>query len=579
MTDDPARGWPHWRSSLFDARRVPFSCAGSFLAISWIPDDRAFWIRSLRGGDENTDFGRLLKVDADGSDLDCQYLLTPDCLLFGDKAGRCIRFSFAGPDRLCIESRGLGLRLEARAGKYNYVQATEDGVQLCIARQDMQCRIQSHSGNVSFSAPWNGLTSDNIEVNIFANADITLDVVRVISPDQLAEVATPGPLSMAENFQRFASALPGVPDAYEPGRMLAAYILWSAGVPPGGALSRPVIYMSKNWMTNLWSWDNCFVALALGRHAPGAAFDQMAAIYDHQHASGRLPDYLNDRFSYWSFTKPPIHGWSFARLRAMAPAFYDADRLRQVSRWLQKQAESWLAGPRLGRLPAYRHGNDAGWDNATLFLAGGPVATPDLATFLVLQFEEIAGIHTLLGEAAKADAAHAMAQSILNEMLTVLWDGKRFAARLAADGKPVEGGDSLLSFIPLLLGERLPEKIRHALLADLMENGRFLTAHGLATEAVSSLHYRADGYWRGPVWAPSTYLFVEALRGCGEETLARDIARRFCTMAQQSGMAENFDAITGEGQCDPAFAWTSAVYLLLAEMLSHRPEQARAISP
>ena len=70
-------------------------------------------------------------------------------------------------------------------------------------------------------------------------------------------------------------------------------------------LTRPAIYMSKNWMTNIWSWDHCFVALAL---PPDLAWQQMAVIFAAQHPSGRLPDYLNDRFALWAFTKPPVHG-------------------------------------------------------------------------------------------------------------------------------------------------------------------------------------------------------------------------------------------------------------------------------
>jgi hypothetical protein len=38
-------------------------------------------------------------------------------------------------------------------------------------------------------------------------------------------------------------------------------------------------------------------------------------------------------------------------------------------------------------------------------------------------------------------------------------------------------------------------------------------------------------------------------------------------MAQQSGMHENFDAITGDGLRDPAYTWTSSVFLIFAHQL------------
>ncbi len=90
---------------------------------------------------------------------------------------------------------------------------------------------------------------------------------------------------------------------------------------------------------------------------------------------------------------------------------------------------------------------------------------------------------------------------------------------------------------------------------------------GLSTEQVNSEFYRSDGYWRGPIWAPSTMLIIDGLDRCGESELADLAAVRFCRMAQKSGMAENYDALTGDGLRDRAFTWTSSVYLILFDRL------------
>ncbi|WP_245984053.1 hypothetical protein [Lentzea flaviverrucosa] len=39
---------------------------------------------------------------------------------------------------------------------------------------------------------------------------------------------------------------------------------------------------------------------------------------------------------------------------------------------------------------------------------------------------------------------------------------------------------------------------------------------------------------------------------------------RFRATCEESGFAENFDALTGEGLRDRAYAWTAGAYLLLA---------------
>ena len=100
----------------------------------------------------------------------------------------------------------------------------------------------------------------------------------------------------------------------------------------------------------------------------------------------------------------------------------------------------------------------------------------------------------------------------------------------------------------------------------------FLTKWGLATEEPCSERYVADGYWRGPIWAPSTMLILDGLCQCGEMELVRDIAERFAEMFVKSGSAENYNALTGEGLRDRAYTWTSSAFLVMChEYLSELP--------
>ncbi len=562
------QGWTNWRADLFDPHKVPFSRRGSFHAISWIGQDGAFWLRNLRGGDEHTDLGRMLRLevlDASGAVQEAAWRLTPDCLTAHNAAGE-LRFSFDGPDRISLAGTGLGLRLRAEAAKYDYAHAAADHIHVCIATQDLRCNIAASVGRLHLEAVWNGLSSDEISVDLLPEGGIlaaSLDLFRIVQNPGIPVPQSEAEARVAAEFSAFRTCLPEVPAEFAAGHLLASYILWSAYVPAEGALNRPSVYMSKNWMTNIWSWDHCFVALAFGASAPDLAFEQMQAIFDSQDASGRLPDYINDRYAYWAFTKPPVHGWAFAQLRKMAPAAYGRDRMRQVVAWLEAQVVFWMSGPHLGGLPAYRHGNDAGWDNATCFAEGGPQVGPDLATFLVLQLDEIAALHRALGQPEQAQAATLRANTLCAALCEDLWTETGFVARLVKDGRAVQTGRSLLLFLPLLLGDRLAADKREVLLRRLLHPGQHLTEHGLATEAIDSPLYRANGYWRGPIWAPTTALFVDALRRSGQGDAAAQVARRYCEMCNANGMAENHDALTGAGLHDPAFAWTSAVFLLM----------------
>ncbi|MEP6480659.1 MAG: glycogen debranching protein, partial [Rhodoglobus sp.] len=76
--------------------------------------------------------------------------------------------------------------------------------------------------------------------------------------------------------------------------------------------------------------------------------------------------------------------------------------------------------------------------------------------------------------------------------------------------------------------------------------------------------YEDDGYWRGPIWAPSTVLIEDGLRRSGHVDIANRVSERFRALCEMSGFAENFDAITGAGLRDRAYTWTASAYLVLA---------------
>ena len=151
---------------------------------------------------------------------------------------------------------------------------------------------------------------------------------------------------------------------------------------------------------------------------------------------------------------------------------------------------------------------------------------------------------------------------MLSPMLNPTFETALPKAVISGTHKTVES-NSLLLYLPILLGDKLPADIREQMIS-VLKSERFYTEYGLATEAIDSDVYDSDGYWRGPIWAPSTLLLIDGLVNCGEKEFAKDIAKKFCDMVAKSGCAENFDALTGEGLRDKAYTWTSSVFLILA---------------
>lgn len=348
----------------------------------------------------------------------------------------------------------------------------------------------------------------------------------------------------------------------------AAYVLWSATVSPAGFLRREAVLMSKHWMDKVWSWDHCFNAIALAPGEPGLALDQFLAPFDHQDATGALPDSIAHSERLYNFVKPPIHGWALARLRAEGLALTDdvrVDIYDRLSRWTR----FWLDERRVpGRaLAHYQHGNDSGWDNATVFDRTRLVESPELAVFLLLQFDELA---RLAGETGHDPAPWLDEAARMTEALSELWRGDGYAARGVADGGDVER-TSLLPVLAVLAGDRLPPGVPEVLARTAKT---FLTEWGPATERPDSDRYEDDGYWRGPIWAPSTMLLEDGLRRAGETALADDISERFRRLCERHGFAENFDARTGQGLRDRAYTWTAAVYLILVRDAVRRGDAA-----
>lgn len=369
---------------------------------------------------------------------------------------------------------------------------------------------------------------------------------------------------VAGEFQDWLRRTPAVPKPFAKARELAAYINWSSVVAPRGLLRRPGMYMSKNWMTNIWSWDHCFNAMALAYHDPALAWDQFMVMFDQQDNLGVLPDMLNDKLASFNYCKPPIHGWTLGWLMARSRRI-DKRCLREAYGPLCRWTEWWFKYRDDDRdgIPQYNHGNDSGWDNCTAFDNGAPVEGPELSAFLVRQMDVLAQVAAKLGRRNDARRWKKRADELLARLLAHSWRGGRFLALRNGDHQFVSASNSLLVCLPIVLGRRLPAEIRGQLVAALGSRER-LTKWGLATESPRSALYEPDGYWRGPIWAPTTLLAVDGLLNAGAGKLAGQISRRFCQMCAQNGFAENFDALTGKGLRDPAYTWTASVFLVLA---------------
>ncbi len=554
--------------------KMPFSRFGSYLTVSHLSgkSDLAdgLWLRNVHG-DAARELFRLEPI-VDGQPLAYLVEMTPGELRLRTDRG-VLRLCIAGEDLVRVRGEGVGLRLTARQGSYNFaVPQAERRWLLNMATAFRNYLLHPLCGEAAVDAPWGIARCEHVIIELTPDAGGIMEaaleqgVGTWASHLELPSYAQAVEEAAAE-FAAFLQPYLPVPEALQETSEAAAYLNWSSVVGRCGFFTRPAMLMSKNWMTNVWSWDHAFNAWATSLSSPELAWDQLLLMFDHQQPSGQLPDFINDVVRLYNFVKPPVHGWVYRRMMAEQPFFRQRERLAEFYPKLAAMTEWWFAfrNPDGDGLPQYHHGNDSGWDNGTVFDIGLPVKGADLAAFLVLQMDLLAEMAEELGNGVTAQNWRARADSLLDRLLSRCWTGDRFISPSTLSGQHTAASDSIFSCLPVVLGERLPAAMRPALVAQIRH---YLTDWGLATEHPDSPLYEPDGYWRGPIWAPPTLIIADGLRAMGETALAQEIAERFCALCRTSGFAENFDAQTGAPLRDPAYTWTASVYLVLAHGLT-----------
>ncbi|SDS58172.1 amylo-alpha-1,6-glucosidase [Actinoplanes derwentensis] len=562
---------------MFSLREIPFSYRGSWFGLSPVVAEQTY-ADDVHLVSHQTRMHPVLCLTplAGGVRALTEVTATPARLSWTRGTER-IEAAYASSDTVRLRGSGLGLRIGTAApaltpfaGSYLYRDPIDGAHVFTCYETGRRYRLTVLTGTLTEVAGVQALGAADRHLTLPDGEpwEIAIEEYRTarapyIADDTFETVTT----AAGAAFTTFVDAIAPWRDDHTPAAELAAYVLWSATVDPAGFVGRPAVLMSKHWMDKVWSWDHCFNAIALAAGEPELALGQFLLPFDHQDPAGALPDSITHSEVLHNFVKPPIHGWALQHLRARLPRDLDQQELADLYERLTRWTEFWLTHRRVPGhpLPHYQHGNDSGWDNATTFDTARVVETADLAGFLTLQLDCLAGLATELGRPDDARHWTATGAEISAAMLE-LWDGTRFLARNAETGE-TGTSSSLLDLMAVTVGAGLPAHVSAALAEGVTTH---LTAYGPATEPTDSPRYAPDGYWRGPIWAPSTVLIEDGLRRAGHTALADEVSRRFRALCEKSGFAENFDAETGAGLRDRAYTWTASGYLILAAAHAHR---------
>ncbi len=557
---------------LFDITKVPYSIYGSYFTFCIQSEPYVsvpgLYFRTVHGDCERD----IFRVEMRNNDREAEFkAVLTECGLTLVSSEGSVEICICENEMILFQGN-CGLRfIKQNAEAYDYVMESVDhAVEVNSCSNGLKFRFVPIRGGFENQSVWNGKNNDEIILDAIPAEN---ELFFAIKPFDTTYEGIPDLPDMdyykdcnRRSYMAYLENAPKTVPEYEDTRELAAYVNWAAFVHPFRNFKRDTMLMSKNYMTNIWSWDHCFTAMALYQD-DGRSFDQLMCLFDHQDTFGALPDSINDTSTVLNFCKPPIHGWALDYILRKNPSF-SADCLKQLYTPLSRWTNWWLTYRDEDKdgLPEYHHGNDSGWDNGTIFAEGVPVESPDVSAFLITQMDVLSKLAEKLGISDDAQMWKTKADTLLDTLIANLWDGKSFFTRLAFSHKKAES-NSMQNYLPLILGNRLPKPIFDSLVTELKSPNRFITPFGVATEALDSPDYVDDGYWRGPIWAPTTMILVSGLMAGGETELAHEIASSFCDNCVRHAMAENFSATTGQGLRDKAYTWTSSVFLILSNML------------
>lgn len=555
---------------------LPFSYAGSYFALSYPQDceaggERPLALRVLYGLFGNQENFPFYLVDEEGTDLVGNIEATETELVYSMESKR-LQICFQNEDTIWIRSNAAAAItkrhpcLEDRVMEHDYGSVE-------IAALNSSLVLNIHRGGTRNESKWNakGIGCSEIRLLLLPDDDgifecqLSLSDLSYREPQEGSYEASV--TERQKEYQEFKQLFVIENKRYQEAMEEAVYINWHSIVKPAGFVKYPVMLMSKNMMNQVWSWDYAINALAMVDKVPQLAYEQFLAMEACQDEYGAYADCFQAQTIIRRFVKPPVQGFI---LRKMFVLHSPKESVKKKLYHSVAAFTNWWFTYR-GRgdgIPEYHHGNDSGWDNSTVFYLGLPVKSPDLCAWLVDQMDFLSDLAGELGIEEERRLWKNKSDDLLEKMLDYFMVDDMLVAYKEPEHQVVDC-ESLLLYIPLILGDKLPQRLRENMLSRLLKSGKYKTDYGIASEPVDTKWFVEDGYWRGAIWPPTALIFSEIFARNGLMDEAVENAKKFCDLCRQSGFYENYSALDGRGLRDSGFTWTASTFMiLLREFLS-----------
>ena len=508
-----------------------------------------------------------------GREIGYAVRMTPTELILTTAYGE-IRACMADDHLLLIRGEnGLSLRLHNRMRPRDQMKPRGGKAWEGVFRWRCSLVLNPLQGALSMDAPWDGAKQTTPEfcgvVTPEADGRFLLAVDESIYAGRLRPSYPAYEDALADvtvDWEGFLSRIPPTDAALEDARFEAAWTLWSYLLNPSGYVRRQHIMMAASSIASSWQMNHNAAAL---RDDLPLALDLLANMFEHISPGGQLPDMVDDGRCMAQAIHPPTQGWSLLWILQKHDLAKEAPR--ETLEFLYDGFARWYAWFFRARdddhdgLPQYDNGDEIGFDDCSPFEHYTTLTMPDLPAYLVLICDGLSALAKALGmPEAQSEEWTRRGDELTQRMIERMWNGERFVGLTNGDHEPV-ATDSVVYYLPLVLGKRLPQEIIDKMTADLLVEGDFLTPFGLCVEKLESDFFRLSGMSRGWVLPASNLLILTGMYNAGKRDEAKMIARRYCDACAKWGISMLLDPIRGTPN-GFACSWSANTFLVLADL-------------
>lgn len=316
--------------------------------------------------------------------------------------------------------------------------------------------------------------------------------------------------------------------------------------PPGSPLVAN--WIDEGLSPQIFQWDTHFMAM-FGRYAHHVFpfIESHDNFYARQHEDGMICRVINEADGvdhHWGLgdnyartINPPLFSWAEMEYFRFSG---DTARLEQILLPIEKYV-AWVEQHR--RAEGTEHGlywsngQASGMDNTPrdmgrpspngdIHSSTSPMGWVDMSSQIKMCYDNLAEICRILGDKKKAKTYSKRAKALAKQINRYMWsDSTGLYHDVTPDGEQTPW-ITTATFWPILADIASPKQVSRMTEA-IEDTTLFWRRLPLPSLAANQPYYDPRGrYWRGGVWAPTTYMTVKGLERRGHEALAESIARR-----------------------------------------------------